>query len=290
MGLKYRENIVKFLSIFIINKSKRKKWRREHIDKIKNDYAKSIIWGVSYSVFDGEELLEASIMSIRDCVDYVNVVYQTKSWYGTPANKNLVSMLKDMQKRKIIDELIEYVPQIGISAFVQEKTKRNLGLEYAKKHGVKYFMTMDCDEFYKKDEFRNAQNFIIKNDITHSYCDIFNYYSPTLRFLQPTPSYINFFSKIDKNSKLISNNKKCICSVDLTRMLNDCRFSKYWFLASISMHHMTCYRKDLYKKINNSTAKDAYNMNIPKPINCVKVDDIFKISGLINGEIHAKTI
>ena len=31
--------------------------------------------GVSYNLFDGEELLESSIKSIRDNVDYVSVVY-----------------------------------------------------------------------------------------------------------------------------------------------------------------------------------------------------------------------
>ena len=35
--------------------------------------------GVSYNLFDGEELLESSIKSIRKNVDYISVVYQTIS-------------------------------------------------------------------------------------------------------------------------------------------------------------------------------------------------------------------
>ena len=38
--------------------------------------------GVSYNVFDGEELLESSIKSIRDNVDHISVVYQTISNFG----------------------------------------------------------------------------------------------------------------------------------------------------------------------------------------------------------------
>ena len=36
--------------------------------------------GVSYNLFNGEELLEASIKSIRQNVDYINVIYQEYSW------------------------------------------------------------------------------------------------------------------------------------------------------------------------------------------------------------------
>ena len=39
--------------------------------------------GVSYSVWDGEEMLEFAIRSIRSEVDYVNVVWQKLSWFGT---------------------------------------------------------------------------------------------------------------------------------------------------------------------------------------------------------------
>ena len=38
--------------------------------------------GVTYSLFDGEELLPFSILSIRPHVDYINVVFQEHSWFG----------------------------------------------------------------------------------------------------------------------------------------------------------------------------------------------------------------
>ena len=49
--------------------------------------------GVSYNLFDGEELLTDSIKSIRDSVDIVSVVYQTESNFGQKANPGLANLL-----------------------------------------------------------------------------------------------------------------------------------------------------------------------------------------------------
>ena len=34
--------------------------------------------GIAYNLFDGEELLEASVKSVRGCADYICVIYQKK--------------------------------------------------------------------------------------------------------------------------------------------------------------------------------------------------------------------
>lgn len=71
--------LIRLRCSFIINKKIRKNIRKVLLEKLDKKFFKSLKWGVSYSVFDGEELLEASIKAIRECVDYVNVVYQLKS-------------------------------------------------------------------------------------------------------------------------------------------------------------------------------------------------------------------
>ncbi len=45
--------------------------------------------GVSYNLFDGEELLEKSILSIRENVDYISVVFQMVSNLGDICNSNI---------------------------------------------------------------------------------------------------------------------------------------------------------------------------------------------------------
>ena len=83
-------------------------------------------WGISYSVFDGEELLEASLKSVRRSADYINVVYQTVSWTGERRNDALPYFLKTLQDKGLIDELIFFAPDVNKRAYVNEKRKRNL--------------------------------------------------------------------------------------------------------------------------------------------------------------------
>ena len=55
--------------------------------------------GISYNLFDGEELLESSIKSIRNNVEYVSVVYQTISNFGNPCNEGLVPLLESLKEK-----------------------------------------------------------------------------------------------------------------------------------------------------------------------------------------------
>lgn len=125
------KKIIKIKSLFILNKEKRKEYRQieyqKEVLKLKNPK-----FGVSYSIFDGEELLEASIKQIRGCVDYINVVYQLKSWYGDKANENLLPLLNNLKNKGLIDELIEFKPDFSLEAWQNETNKRNLGLSAAK--------------------------------------------------------------------------------------------------------------------------------------------------------------
>ena len=64
--------------------------------------------GISYNLFDGEELLEASINSVREEAFHVSVVYQTKSYYGNDANPKLLSLLSGLKRQGLIDEIYLY--------------------------------------------------------------------------------------------------------------------------------------------------------------------------------------
>ena len=64
-----------------------------------------MILGVSYSVFDGIELLESSIKQIRQHVDFIDVQYQLKSWFGKPIKLKDMQTLLDLQNRGLIDSL-----------------------------------------------------------------------------------------------------------------------------------------------------------------------------------------
>lgn len=68
-------------------------------------------------MFDCEELLESSILSLRNSVDHVwyvelsellltlSVVYQTTSNFGDPGNPHILEFLEYLQEKSLIDSL-----------------------------------------------------------------------------------------------------------------------------------------------------------------------------------------
>jgi len=209
-------------------------------------------FGVSYSVFDGEELLEESIRSIRNEVDYINIVYQTTSWYGNKCSKDLLPTIDRIKEKGLVDEIIFFEPDLKKSPQFNEAKKRNIGLKYAINSKTNYFMTMDCDEMYKEAELKTAKEYLLDKNITHSYCKQiqFNEKKEVLPFINA--GFIQFFSKVDKHS-LLGDNHNCPCLVDPTRMVLDRKNSKHYMLHNISMLHYSLFRKDLKSKFVNSS-------------------------------------
>ena len=115
--------------------------------------------GISYNLFDGEELLEYSIQSVRNSADHINVVYQKISNWGEPCSENLEDLLSDLVKKKLIDKIYCYTPK-NTSAGKNELHKRNIGLNIAKARFCSHFHNMDCDEFYHKNQFDEAKNLL----------------------------------------------------------------------------------------------------------------------------------
>lgn len=292
--IKYRlkDICIKLCSIAIKGSNLRKRYIRIQRHKNRKKLAVPLKWGISYSVFDAEELLEHSLMSVRSQADYINVVYQKKSWYGNPCSENLLDTLKSLKEKGLIDELIEYIPDYNKAPSVQELEKRNIGLRYAKLAKCNYFMTMDCDEFYIESQMERAKKIITDMKIDLSYCYVVNYANlPTLRRLTPTPSFVQFFSKIDSRSVLALNYEN-IALVDPTRQLSENTFlcfkrnKRQYFLSGIEMHHMTHFRKDFFKKmINSSSERNCNRANCKREYkDTVVVPDCFGLSFLFDGD------
>lgn len=277
-----KQQILLAICDILPGKSFRRKMR-EKVRKMAVDNAKI---GVSYSVWDGEELLEASIKCIRSEVDYVNVVWQKVSWYGKPCHPDLEKLLLGLQSDGLIDELIFFEPDLSKLAPLNESAKRNLGLEYAKKAGCTHFMTMDTDEFYLKNEFAAAKKYVLENDLTHTACNMYNYADATHRqigrcgFFVPFLYKIGFFSKLKKNCF-----GKKLWFIDPTKQMNYNVFSRFCFLHNIDQHHFGTLRRDLRKKYANSatvlteeqTEAILKELSTDNP-NIIKVGNIFSIS------------
>ncbi len=261
--------LIRLTSCFLLKKKKRVAYREQKFKELYQEQRKKSRWGVSYSVFDGEELLKPSLLNIRKHVDYINVVYQRNSWYGNPANPNLKEMLMALKDEGLVDELIEYVPDYTKTPGHQEREKRNLGLAAARKNGVHYFMTMDVDEFYFEKEFEKAKDIIIERDITQSFVPICDYgYSPRKRRIDTMVTYVPFFAKLRKNNKL-GKNPHTPCFVDKTRKFGHSWNDKYYIPEGVAMHHMSFVRRSLMSKfVNSSTLRDD--------MDGITFDDVFK--------------
>ena len=230
-------------------------------------------FGVSYNVFDGEELLEDSILHIRDLVDYISVVYQKVSNWGSPCSDNLMDILNNLKNKKLIDNLIEYQPINGIH--INEVNKRNIGLSLSKENGCTHHMTMDCDEFYKKDQFTNLINWYRENPNNVGYCSLVNYYkNSNYRILKEDDTHVTLFFPVENTSFNISVNTPVL--IDPTRKPT---YSHYNVFSSdfIVMHHMTMVRNDLSSKLMNSSARLNYN-------NVKRINDIVEDYRIFNGD------
>jgi len=209
---------------------------------------------ISYNLFDGEELLEASIKSVRDSADHINVIYQKISNWGEPCSNSLEDLLSDLLKKKLIDKIHKYSPK-NTSAGKNELYKRNIGLQIAKTKLCSHFLTMDCDEFYQKKQFDEAKKFIISNKIMASSCKFINYIKkPTWQIQEIPKMYIPFIAKINFLSYL-SRKSYFPVLVDPTRKMNGDKKFKFFEENDLRMEHMNMVRKDILKKYNNSSSR-----------------------------------
>lgn len=213
--------------------------------------------GVSYNLFDAEELLESSIKSVRDIVDYVSVVYQTESNFGNPCNEGLVPLLTKLHSEGLIDELFEYKPKIAKGGHYNEIRKRNIGLILSEGAGCTHHMAMDSDEFYTKEQMEFVKKELVDGDYDSSACQMTTYYKkPTFRLEPKEEYYVSLFHKIKPGVEYVIGHPFPVL-VDPTRRVNpgNCRI---FTRDEIEMHHMSYVRRDLRKKLTNSSASPNF--------------------------------
>lgn len=248
------------------------------------DFSKKMKLGIAYNLFDGEELLEASLNSVRDCADYICVVYQTTSYYGNPASPKLENLLNNLKEKGLIDELYHYHKDFSkiTNKHLLEREKRDLGLKLCKKRGMTHFLSMDVDEFYEKEQLERVKNFIAKRKIESTACSIYEYLKdPQYRIIDGCTFQTNgdynfycpFIMKINRFGKQKHNSKFFPTLVDPSRAINNSGKFYLFPVQDIVMHHMSTVRKDLDKKYKNSNCNNDSSTKVIEKINKMK-DDI----------------
>lgn len=210
-----------------------------------------------YNVFDGLELLEGSIKQIHDECFKLLIVHQRTSNYGEvddEVERSVRGLALDYDKVN----LLVFEPDLSQSGSHNERKKRLAGLSAARQLGASHFMFIDCDEYYRTEEFRRAKDTIIKNDYDSTACRLFTYFKhPTYRLTPIENYYVPFISAIHVD----------LCDTypvyaDPTRRTTGSRFYEFK-QHEIMMHHFSWVRNDLGKKLRNSSAKINWATAIP---------------------------
>lgn len=255
--------------------------------------------GISYNVFDGLELLRPSILSVRECADYIAVVYQNVSNHFINSDKDIKGILENLKKDNLIDCIVLYQPNLktyslnsNIPVFDlhrNEISKRQIGLECCKAAGCTHHLSMDVDEFYFSNELKMAKKKIDQEGYDATAANIQEYYSkPIYRKIGLSDYYVSFIHKVDLSLK---QDGDYFVLVDPTRRVCGYANSYLFNPDEITMHHFSTIRsskKNLETKYINSSARSILK-NIPQvlakeawefiPDETIEiVDDYFNIS------------
>tara|TARA_R110002074_G_scaffold179093_2_gene343058 strand:- start:180 stop:980 length:801 start_codon:yes stop_codon:yes gene_type:complete len=217
--------------------------------------------GVVYNVFDGEELLEGSIRSIREKVDFIVVLFQTVSNFGNQYEQSKIESEK-LLEMGLVDEIRQYSPTIQYmengsvfweSGCDNEMAKRNYGLDVCRENDCTHLLMMDTDEYYVNDQFEYALKEILDGDFDTSFCQMVTYYKkPTLILSPKEKYYVPFIIKIKPNTeyKLFVSYPYQIDQTRQTQVGNCITFMR----DELEMHHFSYVRKDIEKKFINSSS------------------------------------
>lgn len=239
---------------------------------------------VSYNVFDGVELLESAIKSIREAVDYVHINYQMYSNHDEWISDEDLEILVNLLNSDLVDGYSCYEPNFDLNPSLNEFLKRNSALNYAKQldKGFTHFLSLDADEYYKLDEFIEAKKIIEENNYVTTACHVQGY--QRLPIWQDNGLWINFVPfifKITDTTRFDYGSRSFPVIVDPTRITTPLDNFRLFKPEEIVMHHMTIVRKDLHKKYKNSSSTNdgnKHNVNdIVRSLKNVQPNDVNKI-------------
>jgi len=214
--------------------------------------------GLTIISFDSSEFLEPLITEIRDQIDFVVCVWQKKSYWGNPIDKNDIDELNRLKKIGLVDELLEFKPDFTKYSREQECDKRNMSIEYVKQKGCSHVLCIDADEIYDKEQFRAAKDLINKNGWPITYWSYVNYYKDLEHYLvYPFRPFVPGIHSVYFNYKF---NGAAPGATDPTRRIdNPTNIGTYIFPDEIiRMVHCAWIRKDIRKKLVNWSAKNYF--------------------------------
>jgi hypothetical protein len=127
----------------------------------------------------------------------------------------------------------------------------------ATKLGCTHFIHLDCDEYWE--DFESAKQQYINSGALSSVAQMWTYFKkPTLRLVSPEGYFVPFITKIEKGIAVGNYTYPFYC--DPTRKPGFPVFKSIYskfntIVIDQKMHHFSYVRKDIQRKIRNSSAK-----------------------------------
>lgn len=218
---------------------------------------KKLAWTINS--FDASELLETSISSIRDQVDYVVAYYQKLSYCGNKMDPEDMEELHRLKGLGLIDELIEFKGDMSKPHREQETDKRNMGINMMRERGFSHILNTDADEIYDPEQFREVKKQINEKGWPITYWSYVNYFKDFEHYLvYPFRPLVN---GIHSTYFTYTFNTSAPGPTDPTRRIyNPMNLGTYVFPDEIvRMAHAGWIRKDIRKKLENWSAKDHFD-------------------------------
>lgn len=224
-----------------------------------------------WNIFDGEELLTYSVNQIKSEVDVRIAVIQTTSNRG--------ELYEPKFKYSLFDYVLQFEPNPRKSPMENETDKRNMGIDFAKTLEASHYILLDCDELYITREFARLKK--ILESAEYSACRMYTYYGIPTKRIEPIESYyVPFINKLTPLTK-VGNNRNYSALCDPTRKDMRLRNAKDLVLFNNPvMHHFSWVRKDLARKLRNSTS-EVYRTMASETADKVKRGELVHFEGKI---------
>jgi hypothetical protein len=215
--------------------------------------------GITYMVFDGEELLEFAVKSIRSEVDHISATYQTISYFGNKNNTNIKQTMENLKSQGLIDELIYYTPKLSLPPKENELKLRNIGLEASKKAGCTHHISSDVDELYTAEQLAYAKKAMEEADYDFSIAPYLVYYKDPTFLITPRQKLVTTLIHPVRNSYEYTKNFPF--KIETTRRHTNFQKYREFTMEEILVHHMSYVRKDIRKKLDNSDNGRFYKID-----------------------------
>jgi hypothetical protein len=204
-----------------------------------------------YTVFDGMELLNKAIETIRPHLDLVIICYQTTSNNGKLMSDPDVEILKTFVGKHI---LLSYNTDLSVNAKTNERRKHTMMIDKARQLGATHFIMGATDHFYDPMEFDFAKRLVDEMDFDATFTGMYTYFKhPTWQITPIEEYFMPFICKMYPHTT-IDRVKNFPLLVDPSVQMNTW---DNWYLFKqfeIMLHHYSLVRKDIKGKFINAAS------------------------------------